>query len=84
MEEKIYFAPGDMVQLRQELPNKPDMMVVRKETALVKQGADNLNDKDCIKTIFIGIRCMWFTKNQELKEAVFNTKDLKKINYYAK
>ena len=40
MEEKIYFAPGDLVQLRQNLPNKPIMMVVRKETALVKQKSE--------------------------------------------
>lgn len=79
MEEKIYFAPGDMVQLRQELPNKPTMMVVRKETALVTQRPPG--EKEYVKTIFIGIRCMWFTKNHELKDAIFNTKDLEKINY---
>ncbi len=79
MEEKIYFAPGDMVQLRQDLPNKPTMMVVRKETALVTQRPPG--EKEYVKTIFIGIRCMWFTKNHELKDAIFNTKDLEKINY---
>ena len=31
------------------------------------------------KTVFLGIRCMWFTETKELKEAVFNTKDLEKI-----
>lgn len=56
MEEKIYFAPGDLVQLRQNLPNKPIMMVVRKETALVKQKSEF--SIETTKTIFIGIRCM--------------------------
>lgn len=81
MEEKIYFGPGDMVQLRQDLPNKPIMMVVRKETALIKQKPEFPGDKENTKTIFVGIRCMWFTENQELKDAVFNTKDLEKLNY---
>lgn len=74
MKEQIYFVPGDMVQLRQELPNKPIMMVVRKETAIVKT-----TEQDSPKTLFLGIRCRWFTENKELKEAVFNTKDLEKI-----
>ena len=43
MEEKIYFIPGDLVQLRQNLPNKPIMMVVRKETALIKQKSEFLS-----------------------------------------
>ena len=41
------------------------MLVVRKETALFK-------DNQSIK----GIRCRWFTKNDELQEAIFSTKDL--------
>jgi len=83
MKEQIYFVPGDMVQLRQHLPNKPVMMVVKKETALVKDKkmTNSVNDDLLIehKTIFLGIRCMWFTETKELKEAVFNTKDLEKI-----
>ena len=35
-DEKIYFVPGDVVTLRQELPNKPTMMVVRKKTLTIK------------------------------------------------
>ena len=30
--DKIYFNPGDMVTLRQDIPNKPTMIVVKKET----------------------------------------------------
>lgn len=69
-DDKIYFMPGDLVELKQDLPNKPVMLVVRKETTIFK----NTSDKN--KNL-IGIRCRWFTKNLELQEAVFNTKDLK-------
>ena len=31
MEEKIFFLPGDTVTLKQDLPNKPIMLVVQKE-----------------------------------------------------
>ena len=30
--DKIYFNPGDMVTLRQDIPNKPTMIVVKKIT----------------------------------------------------
>ena len=63
--EKYYFQPGDVVTLKQELPNKPVMMVVGKKELMIRK--DNF---------FKGIICRWFTKNGELQENVFNTKDL--------
>ncbi len=71
-EEKIFFMPGDVVTLRQEIPNKPVMLVLKKETSMFKnkQGEDS---------ILRGIKCRWFTVSGELQEAVFNTKDLVKI-----
>ena len=71
-EEKIYFVPGDLVTLNKDLPNKPIMMVTRKETSMFKHQSTN---KDILK----GIRCIWFTENGELQEFIFNTKDLIKI-----
>ena len=68
--EKVFFMPGDLVTLRQELPNKPVMIVVKKVSYTFK-------DKEIIT--LKGIKCRWFTKNNELQEAVFNTKDLIKI-----
>ena len=65
--EKVFFMPGDLVTLRQELPNKPVMIVVKKVSYTFK-------DKEIIT--LKGIKCRWFTKNNELQEAVFNTKDL--------
>lgn len=68
MDDKIFFKPGDLVTLRQDIPNKPIMMVVRIEKSVVRgiDGSDNLK----------GIRCRWFTSNGEVQEEVFNTKDL--------
>lgn len=74
MEEKIYFMPGELVQVRQELPNKPVMMVVKKETLTFRPNKGEKSEE-----YFQGIRCRWFTACGELQEAVFNTKDLKKI-----
>lgn len=67
--EKIYFQPGDLVTIRQELPNKPVMLVVQKETRTFK---DNNTKEDFL----IGIKCRWFTTSGALEEAIFNTKDL--------
>lgn len=74
MEESIFFKPGEIVTLKQNIPNIPKMIVVRKETSLFKH--DKLKDKN---HILLGIRCRWFTNTGELQEAVFNTKDLLKI-----
>lgn len=72
----IYFNPGDIVCLKQDIPNKPTMIVVKKETSVFKHDNKKLNDK---KPILIGIRCRWFTKSGELQEAIFSTKDLIKL-----
>lgn len=69
MEEKIYFSPGDVVKLRQDLPNSPTMVVVKKETNVFKH-------KEDVNNILKGIKCRWFTETGELQEAVFSTKDL--------
>lgn len=65
--EKTYFLPGDVVTLRQDIPNKPIMVVVKKETSFIKKEENN---------ILRGIRCRWFTSTGELQESTFNTKDL--------
>lgn len=30
METKVFFLPGDVVTIKQDLPNKPTMLVVKK------------------------------------------------------
>ena len=73
-DDKIYFNSGDLVQLKQELPNKPIMIVVKKVTSIFKH--DKPEDK---KNLLKGIKCRWFTKNGELQESIWNTKDLELI-----
>lgn len=71
--DKIFFMPGDVVTLKQDIPNKPTMLVLKKETYIFKNKTDNK------EPILKGIKCRWFTSTGELQEAVFNTKDLVKI-----
>ena len=71
MEDKMMFFPGDLVTLRQDLPNKPVMVVVRKESTIFRDE----NKTNSIR----GIRCRWFTTSNEIQEAVWNTKDLIKV-----
>lgn len=71
-DEKVFFNAGDIVTLKQDIPNKPEMIVVKKETSLFKHDSK----KEDKRPILIGIRCRWFTKDGIMQEAVFNTKDI--------
>lgn len=75
-EQNVYFNPGDIVQVKQNIPNKPKMVVVKKITSIFKHDPKRVEDK---KSILIGIKCMWFTNDGMLQENVFNTKDLELI-----
>lgn len=70
LEEKVYFTPGELVQIKHDLPNKPVMLVVDKVSMTFKDKSE--------KTL-LGMKCRWFTKDGLLQEAVFNTKDLQKV-----
>lgn len=70
--EKQFFLPGDVVTVRQDIPNKPTMIVIKKVTKSVT--IDNTKN-----SYFQGILCRWFTTEGLLQEAAFNTKDLKKV-----
>ena len=73
IDTKQFFLPGDVVTIRQDIPNKPTMLVVKKITRTIKL--------DGIKNDFFqGILCRWFTLDGVLQECVFNTKDLIKVN----
>lgn len=73
MEENIFYKPGDIVTLKQDIPNKPLMIVVKKETSLFK---NTMEDK---KNVLKGIRCRWFTTAGQLQETIWNTKDLQLV-----
>lgn len=68
--EKIFFKPGDVVTLKQKLPNKPIMLVVRKETNFFK------DTTPISGTNLKGIRCRWFTTDGTEQQSIFSTKDL--------
>lgn len=68
MEEKIFFKPGDTVILKQNIPNRPKMVVVCKVSSYFRDPKSS--------NYFKGIKCRWFNNYMELQEAVFNTKDL--------
>lgn len=70
MDEKVFFQPGDLVTLKQNIPNKPTMLVERKVEMTFKD--------DKTKTLR-GIACRWFTTTGELQKEIFSTKDLKKL-----
>lgn len=74
-ETKIFFQPGDIVTLKQDIPNKPVMIVVKKETSTIK-----LNKEAAKEEYFIGIKCRWFSTEGLLQEGIFNTKDLLRIS----
>ena len=49
-DNKQFFLPGDVVTLRQDIPNKPTMIVVKKVTKTIRT-QDSKND------FFQGILC---------------------------
>lgn len=67
-EEKVFFSPGDIVTLKQDIPNKPKMVVLKIERSLIK--------KDSQSPYLRGLKCRWFTTDGRIQEAVFSTKDL--------
>lgn len=68
----IYYQPGDIVEIRQDIPNKPRMVVIGKITNMFKNNSDK-------STVLKGIKCFWFNTEMELQEGIFNTKDLQKV-----
>ena len=75
-ENNIFFNAGDVVQLKQNIPNKPKMVVVKKVTSIFKHDIKKPEDK---RSVLKGIKCMWFTSDGTYQENIFNTKDLQLI-----
>ena len=71
IDDKIFYAPGDVVQLKQDIPNKPIMIVVRVERSIIK----SKDGKDYLREI----KTRWFSTDGKLQEAIFSTKDLIKL-----
>lgn len=73
-DQYLYYAPGDLVKVRHEIDYVPVMWVVEKCTRNIRNKESNE-----IEPMFLGIKCRWFNANGDLQEAVFNTKDIKKV-----
>ena len=71
MRGNTFFHGGDIVQLKQDIPNKPNMIV----TGIPKS---RRTDKET-PGILLGVRCFWFTTDSKYQEQLFNTKDLIKV-----
>lgn len=69
-DKMVFFNAGELVELKQDLPHKPVMMV--KRIVKSRKSAD-------VKTIFLGIKCCWFTSTGDYREQIFSSKDLKHI-----
>lgn len=70
-DEKIFLMPGDIVTLKQNVPNKPTMIVVKKKTMTIKGEEPG--------KFLQGIICRWFTSDGHMEENLFSTKDLIKL-----
>lgn len=68
--DKVFLKPGDTVTVKQDIPNRPTMVVIRKESNFFKDNAPA-----GVSTLK-GIRCRWFTTDGHEQQAVFSTKDL--------
>ena len=73
-ETRVYFNPGDIVTVRHDVENKPQMWVIEKSVRSMYN--KETNEKE---NIFLGIKCRWFDKNQVMQEGLFSTKDLLKL-----
>ena len=65
-QDDLFFAPGDTVEIRQDISNKPKMIVKSVDRVSTLQEKPKL----------LGITCSWFNVKQELQTARFSTKDL--------
>jgi len=72
MSNKVFFHSGDVVQLKQDIPNKPKMIV-----GDIRKAERNSLEKDN-KSVLLGVRCYWFTSDGFYQERTFSTKDLEK------
>lgn len=71
--EKLYLTPGMVVRFRHNIDNRPKMVVTEKVSKSIR------NKDGDYDSAFLGIKCIWFDKNEDLQSGIFNTKDLELI-----
>lgn len=69
-----FYAPGDLVKVRHDIDYVPTMFVVEKSNRTIRN-----KETGDLENMFLGIKCRWFNANGDLQEAIFNTKDLIKV-----
>lgn len=74
MDDKIYFNSGDIVEIRHDISNKPDSMLVIEK--IVRSYVKELNKENQL----LGIKCLYFSKDGVMHEGIFNTKDLRHLS----
>lgn len=68
MIDKIFFKEGDLVELKQAMPNKPTMFVY---------SVDKTSIREDDKAILLGITCLWFDDSKRPHKLRLSSKDLK-------
>ena len=82
--EHIFFCPGEICQIKQDIPNRPTMVVKRIVKARLPELSKTASSKEQLdhekknKNAFLGVKCFWFTASGEYQEELFNSKDLEK------
>lgn len=71
--DRVFFSAGNLVELKHDIPNKPQMVVVSVDKLPMKVGGDN------DKVALLGVTCIWFSTDCKLQSHRFSTKDLVKI-----
>jgi hypothetical protein len=65
--EKTFFASGDIVIVKHDIPNKPTMIV---------QSIDKLPMAAGDRVALLGVTCIWFSEDLKLQKSRFSTKDI--------
>jgi len=68
----VFFNTGDIVELKQDIPNKPRMIVS-------KINRIRPTEKSSDRNVLLGVSCFWFSQDGIYQERIFSSKDLNKL-----
>lgn len=69
--EKIFFAAGNIVEVKHNISNKPRMFIL---------SIDKVTIKDNERSGLLGVTCMWFSTDGKVQKERFSTKDIVKVD----
>jgi len=72
--EKVFYLPGDLCEVKHDIPNKPVMIVKNKASRMIRAIPSDIK-----KESLLGIVCYWFSTDLYYHEQTFSTKDLHKV-----